>query len=430
MVIDRRKATLFAGATVLRLVLFYGFSSLPQLLTGRVEISTPVTSYKRLLEGLFLYTHGLSPYDGGVFFQAPLLLSLFSLIPFTLLSLVTPLLYILLDLVSANALIQIADSCESTCSRLFISPRKHVKWDSLTIGAAYLFNPLTIATCVGRPTSVFTNCAILLATAKAIEGKYFNSMLALALASYLSLYPALLLPPLLLLCHDQQEKQDQNRLKIDSKDASKLLSFIPMCFGVFIGAISGLLYISYLLTGGSWEFLSSTYGVQLLLPDLTPNVGLWWYFFIEMFDSFREFFLGVFWLHLAGYVGGLCLRIRKQPLFVITTMLGICAVFKPYPSISDVSLYFGLLPLYRHVFPLMRYTFFAVATLLYATLLGPAFYYLWIYAGSGNANFFYAITLVWSLGLSVVVADSLFAVLRDEWEFDRPEMKGKDVRRI
>ena len=78
----------------------------------------------------------------------------------------------------------------------------------------------------------------------------------------------------------------------------------------------------------------------------------------------------------------------------------------------------------------MRYTFFAMAALLYATLLGPAFYYLWIYAGSGNANFFYAITLVWSLGLSLIVTDSLFAVLRDEWEVERPEMKGKDVRQI
>ena len=78
----------------------------------------------------------------------------------------------------------------------------------------------------------------------------------------------------------------------------------------------------------------------------------------------------------------------------------------------------------------MRYPFFAVSAIIYATLLGPAFYYLWIYAGSGNANFFYAITLVWSLGLSVIVGDSLFAVLRDEWEVERPNMKGKDVRRI
>ncbi|KAL9100775.1 MAG: hypothetical protein Q9163_003892 [Psora crenata] len=198
----------------------------------------------------------------------------------------------------------------------------------------------------------------------------------------------------------------------------------------FAAGVGWLLYMSYVLTGGSWEFLSSTYGVQLLLPDLTPNVGLWWYFFIEMFDPFREFFLGVFWLHLAGYVGGLCIRLRNQPLFIVTTMLGLFAIFKPYPTISDTCLYFAMLPLYRHVFPLMRYTFFAMSAILYATLLGPAFYHLWIYAGSGNANFFYAITLVWSLGLVLLLADSLFAVLRDEWEVERPEMKGKDIRQI
>ena len=78
----------------------------------------------------------------------------------------------------------------------------------------------------------------------------------------------------------------------------------------------------------------------------------------------------------------------------------------------------------------MRYTFFAVSALLYATLLGPAFYHLWINAGSGNANFFYAITLVWSLGLSILLADTVFAALREEWEQDNPQFRGKPVRQI
>ena len=78
----------------------------------------------------------------------------------------------------------------------------------------------------------------------------------------------------------------------------------------------------------------------------------------------------------------------------------------------------------------MRYPFLETAVLMYATLLGPAFYHLWIYAGSGNANFFYAITLVWSLGLSVVMVDAVWAVLRDEYEVERPEMKGKYVKQI
>lgn len=168
-------------------------------------------------------------------------------------------------------------------------------------------------------------------------------MLALGLASYLSLYPCLLLPPLLILCFDRRAR--------DGNGKFSALTFTSTHILVFLASLAWLLYISSAIIGGSWEFVASTYGVQLLVPDLTPNVGLWWYFFIEMFDSFREFFLGVFWLHVGSYVGGLCLRLRKQPLFVITTLLGIFAIFKPYPSVSDTSLYVALLPLYRHIYP-------------------------------------------------------------------------------
>lgn len=77
-----------------------------------------------------------------------------------------------------------------------------------------------------------------------------------------------------------------------------------------------------------------------------------------------------------------------------------------------------------------RYTFPALAALLYATLLGPAFHHLWIYAGSGNANFFYAITLVWSLALLILLTDAVYAVLRDDWESQRPEGRGKEVRQV
>ena len=242
----------------------------------------------------------------------------------------------------ANSIIAIADSGQAVSSRLFTSLRKDVRWDGIAIGAAYLFNPLTIATCMGKPTSVFTNFAIILAVRMAIDRRNLNAMLALALASYLSMYPILLIIPVILLCMDQEMRYEKS---------NNVATLVAICLGTFTGALGMLMYMSYLITGGSWEFLMSTYGVQLLLPDLTPNVGLWWYFFIEMFDSFREFFLGVFWLHLASYVGGLSLRLRKQPLFIITTMLGIFAIFKPYPSISDTSLYFAFMPFYRHVFP-------------------------------------------------------------------------------
>ncbi|EAQ93717.1 hypothetical protein CHGG_01952 [Chaetomium globosum CBS 148.51] len=332
-----------------------------------------------------------------------------------------------------------ADSGEAGSSALFTSPRREKRWSGFVIAALYaplpeplyvaysnparlsfLFSPFTVATCLGRSTSVFTTCAILHAVAKAVSGAPFGAMVAISFASYLSLYPLLLLPPLVLLCYDRQRSE---------RSAKSAVKFAAISVSTVAGVLAALFQMSYLITG-SWEFMPSTYGVQLTLSDLTPNVGLWWYFFIEMFDSFRSFFLAVFWLHLSSYVGGLTVRIRRQPLVALTLILGIFAIFKPYPSISDAALFQAMVPLYRHVVPLMRYTFVSTAVIMYATCLGPAFYYLWIYAGSGNANFFYAITLVWNLGQSLLVCDLLFAVLRDEWEVERPEMMGKEIRQI
>lgn len=47
MPLDKQKALLFGIAAALRLFLFVAFPSLPDLLTDRVEVSTPVTSFKR-----------------------------------------------------------------------------------------------------------------------------------------------------------------------------------------------------------------------------------------------------------------------------------------------------------------------------------------------------------------------------------------------
>ncbi|KAL4774322.1 GPI transamidase subunit PIG-U [Aspergillus nidulans var. acristatus] len=423
MPVDRRKVAVFGGALALRLLLLLLFPSLPDLLTGRVEVSTPVTSFKRLQEGLFLYNRNVSPYDGGVFHQAPLLLPIFSLLPnVQQYPIPTALLYSLVDLLNANALVTISDSAQAVSGRLYTSSRKLIKWDGTVVAAWFLFNPFTIATCLGRSTAVFTSTGIFYAISAAVQGQSLNAMFALGLASYLSIYPALLFIPLVLLCYDRHAQCSQ------SSPSTPL--FVAKHVAIFLASIAGLLGISLLIIGDFSTLISATYGFQLLVPDLTPNIGLWWYFFIEIFDSFRDFFLGVFWLHLAAYAGSLSVRLRRQPLFVVTSLLGIFAVFKPYPSISDASLYFAVLPIYRHLFPLMRYTFFSVSALLYASLLGPAFYHLWIYAGSGNANFFYAITLVWSLGLSLILADTIFAALRDEWEQENPDKRGKPVKQV
>jgi len=129
---------------------------------------------------------------------------------------------------------------------------------------------------------------------------------------------------------------------------SLLVFFIAQGY-VFAILFGGLLGLSYGVTR-SWSFIPAVYGTRLLLPDLTPNVGLWWYFFIEMFDSFRSFFLGVFWLHMASYSPGLTIRLRNQPLAAAVLLCGIFTVFQPYANVGDAGAFLSMLTLYGHVF--------------------------------------------------------------------------------
>jgi len=330
MPIDRKTVVVFAGAAILRLLVFVAFPTVPDFLTSQVEISTPISSYKRLKEGLFLYQRGASPYDGGVYHQAPLLLILFEFIP-------PEIIFTAVDLLSGFGLYSITEHVRLD------SPRARAI-DSTLVAALYLLNPFTIFTCFGRSTNVFTNAAIILAMSNAVVGNLSKAMLALSLATNLSLYPVLLLPPLALLSWASPERSD------------RLLNLHPSTIWIrslnsFIKGWGILSVVDYFILGGKWHPYGATYGAQISVTDLTPNVGLWWYFFIEIFDSFRNFFIGVFWLLLASYVGALTIRLNKQPLFVIISMLGLFVIFKPYPSISDVSLYFSFLPLYKHILP-------------------------------------------------------------------------------
>lgn len=200
-------------------------------------------------------------------------------------------------------MIEIARSGVAASTPLHTSSRKENRIVPWAAGAAYLLNPFTVATCLARSTLVFTNTAVLTAAAKAVKGDALSAVLALAMSGYLSFYPVLLFPALVLLAYDMHPRPVER---------TTLPKFAAVMTGLFVGAFGGLLGLSYLITN-SWEFLRSTYGVHLMLPDLTPNVGLWWYFFTEMFDSFRDFFLCVFQLHLLIYVGPMCIRLRCVP---------------------------------------------------------------------------------------------------------------------
>ncbi|CAG8639538.1 564_t:CDS:2, partial [Paraglomus occultum] len=91
------KRDLILIASILIRFLLFQFDNVTEILGNRVEIVTPVTSFRRLTEGIYLFQNGVPPYDGGIFHQPPLLLPIFAYIP----TILTPILYTCLDLVFA-----------------------------------------------------------------------------------------------------------------------------------------------------------------------------------------------------------------------------------------------------------------------------------------------------------------------------------------
>lgn len=367
----------------LRLLLALVYPNLWKVLDAFVELSTPISSFTRLREGLYLYEElAVPPYSGGPCHVSPLLLAAFSFLPRQL----SFLFFIAQETLAASALAQVANK------------RLKSSFSPEIVAAVYLFNPFSLLGSLAQSTNVITNALVsgsIYFAASPTRG--FLDMALLALATSLSWYPIYHAPALMMLA--------QSGITERKRSCGTMTLF-------FVASIIVCLLLAY-IPAQSWDYLDSQFGANLLLKDLTrPNIGLWWYFFIEQFEFFRPFFLGGFQMVVVSFIAPLTLRFSDQPLFVICCITGICATLKPYPEASDFGFYLTLLVVNRPIFDLLDYRPLEALVIGYLSALAPAFYYLWIYVGSGNSNFFYAITLVYASTIVLLQADSIWAAIR------------------
>jgi len=177
-------------------------------------------------------------------------------------------------------------------------------------------------------------------------------------------------------------------------------------------AYSCILVLASTLVTGGWTWIPQTWGVGLTLPDLTPNPGLWWYFFTEMFDHFRHFFLVIFSIHLLIYVFPVCIKFQHDPLYATFILLGVLGSFKAYLTLADPGIFLSMISLFPETFSYLRHPVVTTLLHLHSSLLLPLFHHLWLGQGTGNANFFYAITLVFGVSNGAALIDSVYAGLR------------------
>ena len=205
------------------------------------------------------------------------------------------------------------------------------------VAAVYLLNPFIILNCVGLTTTVFTNLLFSIALYSMIKRSIFFSCISISLLTLQGLYPAILMVPASIYII-REIKESERPFAI-----AKIISSFCSCLAM-------LIYISYYITG-SFSFLENTIGFILTVPDLRPNIGFYWYFFIEMFEHFRWLFIATFQINVnLLYVVPLALKLRRDPMLLAFMYLAISTIFKSYPSIGDVGFYMSLLPLWKHLF--------------------------------------------------------------------------------
>lgn len=222
------------------------------------------------------------------------------------------------------------------------------------VSAGYLFNPYIILNCVGHTTTVFTNLLYSVALISLTNSSIFWSCLSISLLTLQGLYPiSLMVPAVIYIARSKSTKQRRN--------------VVILVVTVFASMLTALLCISYYIMG-SWSFVWSTIGFILTVPDLRPNIGLYWYFFTEMFEHFRWLFIASFQINVSLlYIVPLALRIRHDPMLLAFSYLAIAAIFKSYPCIGDVGFYMSLLPLWKHLF---QCKFLLKAVINHSSLVG------------------------------------------------------------
>lgn len=159
--------------------------------------------------------------------------------------------------------------------------------------------------------------------------------------------------------------------------------------------------------------------IRLNHRDLKPNIGLFWYFFTEMFEHFRTLFLFSFQLNATVlYLVPLTIKLYKRPIFLATILIALTAIFRSYPCVGDIAFYMALFPLWKRSamrksikrFVIKRYVnsskfliisvmanyFVVFCFMLITSALGPTVWYLWIYCNSANANFYFGATLAFA----------------------------------
>ncbi|CAD5312540.1 unnamed protein product [Arabidopsis thaliana] len=437
------------ASTIFRLFLIFSPANIN--LSSRPEVSTPHTSLRRLAEGYWLKQSSLSPYAGSMYHGSPLLLSILG--PLTVQRIegqsshhLCSLVFVIADLLSALLLRAIGQKLQKSY-RINLRPlgvlRSSQDRGILPCGdiaaLVYLWNPFTILSCVGLSTSPIENLAVIVSLYGAVTRRVPLAAFGLIMATHLSLYSAPLVFPLIFLLGygldappikkflqtrhggvetgSTSDVSKQEKLTPTTQLPFSWRTVLHFVFWVLVWSSYVLVLCSLSLKqyGGLEEMFKRTYGFILRIEDLSPNIGVFWYFFAEAFEFSRNYLLIIFNLYiLLTSIPSLMFRLKHRPCFLAFAYLAFTSILKSYPSVGDAALYLSLWALFVNELTDMEYSFFIFCGYIGFSLLSPVMHNFWIWRGTGNANFYFGNAMGYACFQFMFVEKSVNAMLNHD----------------
>ena len=338
--------SLLLGVAI-RCVVFYIFDTNPDLhsfISHRVEISTPISSWRAFKEGMYLKQHGFSPYENNIFHSTPILLKLPEIADFENNSILLQCILILLDVVTAVNLYYIACSSQSYFlsspylqkyknseneikNKLLLSP-----YFAIVCTLFYYLNPFVILTTCCKSNSHLSHALISTSMALSIYGLVTLSSFVLGIATIFDVYPCLLLPILILIALKSHQNVQQN------KSLSIALYVITFCI-----TVAYLFGFNFICNSSKWDFVKQCYLFMFEGDDITPNISGWWYLKMSLFRRFQKFFTIILNAQTLVFVFPFIWRFGSYPYFCAYLVIHLFEVFRVYPCLSDTIFGFSFL---------------------------------------------------------------------------------------
>ena len=275
----------------------------------------------------------------------------------------------------------------------------------------YFCNPIAIlvSSCTSSPSfQGMLNMFILLAVrismasnvAKA-KWRALLSSLSLALAAYIEPYHVVYLIPMAIWMSRSNDGSQLNKGNVGATIASFCVWF-------------GLLHASSALLVEDYPtVLAKTYGHVHGFVNMSPNMGVSWYFFIQMFARFRRYFVAMFNLLQFIFVAPLAIRLLNYPIVLTTAFFLLGTLFKPVQTLHDTAFGLALVGMAPGTVSRMgNASLVSIFAIVVPATLVIMFYWLWLETGTGNANYMFFQCLAYNVFLSIITLDYISATVK------------------